>query len=93
MRVRLGGKVRQEDNRPRDPEKQNSFKVPTVLTVSPKVAMKFNLSKEWINSESSDIKNVTWPEKNENNTTSYTKPIWFVLDDPYFKQNILYILF
>lgn len=46
MRVRLGGKVRQEDNRPRDPEKQNSFKVPTVLTVSPKVAMKFNLSKE-----------------------------------------------
>lgn len=55
--------------------------------------MKFNLSKEWINSESSDIKNVTWREKNENNTTSYTKPIWFVLDDPYFKQNILYILF
>ena len=88
VRVRLGGKGCQKDTQTGWPwealETLFTLRKCHSATVPPRVAMKFTFCGH--NSKVA-TSNVTWL-KNENNSTSCTKLILLVLDNPYYKQNM-----
>ena len=93
VRVRLGGKGCQKDTQTGWPwealETLFTLRKCHSATVPPRVAMKFTFCGH--NSKVA-TSNVTWL-KNENNSTSCTKLILLVLDNPYYKQNMWLIFF